>query len=75
VSPADKFTVTEVNTFRLDHACPYKGCVRIFTIRMAGTQEQASAAKNTPPPNVNGWRDGYCPDHATTDGSSVKSKQ
>lgn len=61
----DKFTVTKVDTFRFDHKCFDPSCKRVFTMQMTGTQAQANAARNTPLPDVNGWRGGYCPEHAT----------
>lgn len=62
---SQRWAVSPVDSFRLTFACLHgQGCEREFLISMMGSANAAQQARNNPPPNSNGWVNGYCPDHA-----------
>ena len=60
---SDNFTVREVKTFLLEHTCKESGCASILVLKLAETNASAKRAKSMTPPDVNGWVNGYCPEH------------
>lgn len=61
-----EFKVTKVETYHLEHECNEPGCVKVLRIRLETADPQVAQAQKdlTPPDTLDGWRNGYCPEHA-----------